>query len=166
MVEDLDLDEEEYPPLVVETITPDNPFKLYKQRCRWTAGAVETYLKEKEFYFGELSEKPRRLGFQAIYETGKMVTYPFWYWAAFKNPEFVLPISLMMTGVMNTALLWFNPEYHEEFETLPEKVWDSTKNFLPLATYTLVMDSIRVPGGYFRAFNNYLKRKWKDGKKS
>ncbi|MFB6075923.1 MAG: glycosyltransferase family 2 protein [Candidatus Aenigmatarchaeota archaeon] len=160
MMKDFHLEEEDYPLITVNTITPKGPLSLFNQRCRWTAGAIDTYLKEGKFYLGELKQKPRRLGFQALYETGKMVTYPLWYWAVFEHPEYVLPISWLMTGAMNTALTWFNPEYHDEFETLPEKIWDSTKNFIPNATYTILMDSLRVPGGYFRAFNNYLKRKW------
>jgi cellulose synthase/poly-beta-1,6-N-acetylglucosamine synthase-like glycosyltransferase len=143
-------DPKEYPEVIVYTRVPNTFFKLLKQRIRWTKGACDVYLKEGRFHLGEIKRKTR-LGAQAIYEIVKLMTYPGWYWAAVVHPLFVLPISVIATGILNTAFLLSNPEYRDEFgrKKIKMMVW-TIIYFPPLAVYTFVLDTLRIPGAYWR----------------
>jgi cellulose synthase/poly-beta-1,6-N-acetylglucosamine synthase-like glycosyltransferase len=154
-------DPKEYPEVIVYTRVPNTFFKLLKQRIRWTKGACDVYLKEGRFHLGEIKRRTR-LGAQALYEIAKLITYPGWYWAAIVYPFFVLPISVIATGILNVSLMLLNPEYKDEFQGNKLKMFFSTLiYFFPLATYSFVLDTLRMPGAYWRIVKERILRRLK-----
>ncbi len=54
--------------VVVETFVPQNPRDFYRQRRRWELGALETYDKEKRFYFEQIRTLHSKLGHVTIFD--------------------------------------------------------------------------------------------------
>ena len=154
-------DPKEYPEVIIYTQVPDTFFKLLKQRIRWTKGAIDVYLKEGRFHLKEMKRKTR-LGAQALYEIIKLITYPGWYWAAIFYPLFVLPISIIATGILNVSLALVNPEYKDEFHESKLKMFAFTLiYFFPLAVYSFILDTLRIPGAYWRVIKERILQRLK-----
>jgi cellulose synthase/poly-beta-1,6-N-acetylglucosamine synthase-like glycosyltransferase len=153
-------DSAEYPEIIVYTRVPNTFFKLLKQRIRWTKGAIDVYLKEGRFYLSEIKRRTR-LGILAL-ELIRLITYPGWYLAAIVYPLFVFPVSIIATGILNTILTFLNPEYKDEFQGNKLKMFFSTLiYFFPLATYSFVLDTLRMPGTYWKVFKERILRRLK-----
>ncbi|MCD6226548.1 MAG: glycosyltransferase family 2 protein [Candidatus Aenigmarchaeota archaeon] len=157
---------DEFPTIIVETKVPRTYRDLLRQRVRWTKGAIDTYLKEGRFHLGEIFKYHTRLGLQAAYETIKLVTYPGWYYAAYKHPSFVIPISVVGTGLVNTFFTLLNPEFSEEYSTKKDKCIHIMKTFFPLAVHTLVLDSLRIPLAYAKYLKEWSGRRIKKDNKN
>jgi cellulose synthase/poly-beta-1,6-N-acetylglucosamine synthase-like glycosyltransferase len=149
-------DSAEYPEIIVYTRVPNTFFKLLKQRIRWTKGACDVYLKEGRFYLSEIKLRTR-LGVLALCELVKLITYPGWYQAAIVYPLFVFPVSVIATGILNVILMLLNPEYKDEFKGDRLKIFVSTLiYFFPLAAYSFVLDTFRMPGAYWRVIKERI----------
>jgi len=50
------------PAIVVKTIVPRNTSELFRQRKRWELGSLETYYKERRFYYSQIRNLRSRMG--------------------------------------------------------------------------------------------------------
>jgi cellulose synthase/poly-beta-1,6-N-acetylglucosamine synthase-like glycosyltransferase len=109
------------PPVVVRTSVPQSARALYKQRKRWELGSLETYGKEKSFYFSQVKNLKSRLGH---------VTLLDWYgWAT----------------VVLVPLYTFNWLFHPVLAAM----WASVQLLLTLALGYVSRDEFRTRNELF-----------------
>lgn len=128
--------------LEARTRVPNTWKRLFKQRIRWTLGAMETYLKEWRFYLKQVS-KINRYSWQILYETLKLITYSGWYIALFFYPILTFLIGWVATYALSLAFLLVNPE--SKGQRVKAIIW-----MIPTSWMIYFTDVVRVPTAYIK----------------
>ena len=134
--------------LEARTRVPNTWMGLFKQRIRWTLGAMDTYLKERDFYFGQVA-KVNRYGWQILYEIGKLITYCGWYYALFLYPIPAFIIGWIGTYLLSLAFLLINPE--SKGERKKGIIW-----MIPTSWMIYITDIVRLPIAYGKCLSYQL----------
>ena len=128
------------------TLVPRSFQKLAKQRIRWTIGAMETYIKERNFYFSMIFHG-NRYGYQILYETLKLLTYAGWYYALVVNPVWNIAVGYGATFTMAFILFMITPE--SQGLRLRGSVW-----IVPTSLMIFIVDIVRLPVAYIVVIYN------------
>lgn len=136
--------------LEARTAVPHSFTKLVKQRIRWTVGAIETYIKERDFYATRLLQFNRH-SLQIFYETLKLLTYIGWYWALYKHALFIALIGLLGTYGLALILALLNPESKGQRGRV--MAW-----MIPTSLMIYLVDTIRLPVAYAQVIWNAVPR--------
>ena len=136
--------------LQARTRVPHSLIGLVKQRIRWTVGAIETYIKERNFYFHRLLNLNRH-SWQILYETLKLLTYVGWYWALYKHFIFIAIIGWFATFALSLFFVMVNPE--SKGQRIQATFW-----MIPTSFMIYLVDTIRLPASYIVLIINTVPR--------
>ena len=84
------------PSIVVKTAVPRNATELFRQRRRWELGSLETYYKERGFYWSQVKNHRSRIGHMTLFDWYTWLTVILF--PVFLANWFIHPTVMTMIG--------------------------------------------------------------------
>lgn len=101
-----------FPEIAVRTIVPSNPIHILKQRVRWEAGSIRSYIKKRNFYLNNFFNLDRHSLLWTL-EILSWILFPLFLYGLFTHPN-ILPfsylgslgyVSTLSIGIKNSKFL-------------------------------------------------------------